>query len=682
MSFPKADDGLKSLSPTPDGLFGPSTPCRDEKKYDYKASPPPQRERDFFASTPTDFAHDYGKHYPTSFDTSNVLAWLNSPNPNQLFSPGGGFASMLNSPRFHPRTPRTPTVSTSFFFSDVASLPKNSATKGSGNRDGNGRENIICISPLASKTNTASTPMNLKDVFNSPPRPCDGRLPMLSDTPLPKPHIGSTSDDLKSGDGADALQQVERDLMEDEDLSVLLQLASNAASAAMKSSSSPTPTRPHDGGNSVFRSQEKPSDLPRLHLPMNLNGKLTGGFDEPPKILRKKSSSREDDDAVFPPPALNMRSHSSGGLANEFFSHIGDGPIKNETADNTNLDTKPAATETGKKKPNGMNKLASLSAAAAASGQGASSNPYQPLPLNPNGHYYNIAPAPPKGAHAPIAPVSIPPGAATGSLRVVIGGPVPPNCQPDGAGSMMRPSDGSASLYHGEYTNGLPASSYAHHPAGMYAHSQFGQPPMGYRYPPPGHYPGVSPPPSAGARNHMSLFSSPQDMEANAKKGSKSKSPKTATGTKRPAATAEKSGQSVDGSDKKSKKSRSDGAGKKKKNRSPLVADKQKCAEMILAVNAASGGMHDKEAELAAAIMRGVTMRPSGKWQAQLYFAGKSRYIGVFDSREKAALAYEIAREKLKAGPKGESNPKMTENLVNLARKAAFDGVNEKLPND
>lgn len=178
----------------------------------------------------------------------------------------------------------------------------------------------------------------------------------------------------------------------------------------------------------------------------------------------------------------------------------------------------------------------------------------------------------------------------------------------------------------------------------------------------------------------MSLFSSPPESEAVSKKEAKSKTPKS-SGTKRPQATLEKASQPSDGADKKAKKAKGDAAAKRKKNKSPQVADKQKCAEMILAVNAASGGMHDKEAELAAAIMRGVTMRPSGKWQAQLYFAGKSRYIGVFDSREKAALAYEIAREKLKAGPKGESNPKMTENLVNLARKAAFDGVNEKLPN-
>jgi hypothetical protein len=71
-------------------------------------------------------------------------------------------------------------------------------------------------------------------------------------------------------------------------------------------------------------------------------------------------------------------------------------------------------------------------------------------------------------------------------------------------------------------------------------------------------------------------------------------------------------------------------------------------------------------------------MRPSGKWQAQLYFAGKSRYIGVFDTREKAALAYEIACEKHKTGHVQGQDGNTTENLVNVARKAAFD-VNERL---
>jgi hypothetical protein len=72
-----------------------------------------------------------------------------------------------------------------------------------------------------------------------------------------------------------------------------------------------------------------------------------------------------------------------------------------------------------------------------------------------------------------------------------------------------------------------------------------------------------------------------------------------------------------------------------------------------------------------------------GSQQAQLYYAGKSRYIGVFDTREKAALAYEIAREKLKAdktSPAEQSaqSPDTTEAAVNAARKAAFEGVNER----
>lgn len=118
---------------------------------------------------------------------------------------------------------------------------------------------------------------------------------------------------------------------------------------------------------------------------------------------------------------------------------------------------------------------------------------------------------------------------------------------------------------------------------------------------------------------------------------------------------------------------------------SSIPQERQKAAAAIAAVNAASGGKNNKAAALAAAILRGVTMRPSGKWQAQLYYAGKSRYIGVFDTREKAALAYEIAREKLKADNKSPSDQSAqsltaTEAAVNLARKAAFDGVNEKDP--
>jgi hypothetical protein len=132
-------------------------------------------------------------------------------------------------------------------------------------------------------------------------------------------------------------------------------------------------------------------------------------------------------------------------------------------------------------------------------------------------------------------------------------------------------------------------------------------------------------------------------------------------------------------SPKREKKSPS--SSKKYKMSSPPIDAKAKAAAADLAA-AKAGTSTESAAALAAAIMRGVTMRPSGKWQAQLYYAGKSRYIGVFDSREKAALAYEIAREHLKADPKETVNqdPDTTEAKVNQARKAAFEGVNEPDP--
>lgn len=42
---------------------------------------------------------------------------------------------------------------------------------------------------------------------------------------------------------------------------------------------------------------------------------------------------------------------------------------------------------------------------------------------------------------------------------------------------------------------------------------------------------------------------------------------------------------------------------------------------------------------------KGVTFRPSGKWQVQLFYAGQSRYLGLFHSKEAAALAYALARD-------------------------------------
>ncbi|KAL7488912.1 hypothetical protein ACHAW6_014505 [Cyclotella cf. meneghiniana] len=75
-------------------------------------------------------------------------------------------------------------------------------------------------------------------------------------------------------------------------------------------------------------------------------------------------------------------------------------------------------------------------------------------------------------------------------------------------------------------------------------------------------------------------------------------------------------------------------------------------------------------------IPRGITMRPSGKWQAQLYYAGKSRYLGVFRDRKTACLAYEIARKYLKNDDAQNATQINEINFfISNARKLAIDGV-------
>ncbi len=231
-----------------------------------------------------------------------------------------------------------------------------------------------------------------------------------------------------------------------------------------------------------------------------------------------------------------------------------------------------------------------------------------------------------------------------------------------------------------------PGATHLHHPH-VYQHPPphfiHSHPPY-YSYPVPhpgnvgtGHPP---PPPS------YSIYSNKPSPETNSKspdmrrgtKANKDSSPKESI-LKRPSS-------SPNSDKKRSKKPASRRGGKRQRTTltQPLSgAEREKSAATITAINASTGSKNDKAASLAAAILRGVTMRPSGKWQAQLYYAGKSRYIGVFDTREKAALAYEIAREKLKTDRPSESSGlslKETEANVNAARKAAFEGVNETDP--
>ena len=107
--------------------------------------------------------------------------------------------------------------------------------------------------------------------------------------------------------------------------------------------------------------------------------------------------------------------------------------------------------------------------------------------------------------------------------------------------------------------------------------------------------------------------------------------------------------------------------------------DQHRIVASIRAVNSVYGSDSSKrKKKLEASTLRGVTCRPSGKWQAQLYYAGKSRYIGVFDSKDKASYAYEVAREVLKDDKEGAGNNQMETNAaIALASKAAFAGISD-----
>lgn len=60
----------------------------------------------------------------------------------------------------------------------------------------------------------------------------------------------------------------------------------------------------------------------------------------------------------------------------------------------------------------------------------------------------------------------------------------------------------------------------------------------------------------------------------------------------------------------------------------------------------------------------------------QVYYAGQSRYIGVFETKEKAFLAHEIARDSLKPGTvRRPFDAYAAEAAVKKARVAAFNAV-------
>lgn len=626
-------------------LLSPYLPSPPATKGETGKTNGAQKEKDRSGGiTPTNFAADFGKTdlSSSSFDANNVLSWL-SPNAYSLFSPGGGLHSTANTPR-GARTPRTPTLNSIFFneqelaANHLPSLnpsnetdskpPKNSVTDQNKQGIQHPYSSMICVSPLASSkrnvpakpgdkqcvvdSNIPGTPINIADVFASPKVNSKTGMKSEKSNELPtlRPQHLSPTDKLSI-----EKHMAERDLMEDEDLSVLLQLAQTTPRRVSSAGGNGDPKL----GTRVFRSspRHKMQFAPNSNRPpSNLQLPLIGhrGHEQSSSHSYRKKQGKDmaghPDD--FTPPPLAIRSCSSNG-SRELRSTPGSRKGKGKMSKKDETGTPP--------------------------------NQNHPFPRNGSSgsksslstNVYNT-PAPPP-----------PPQ---------FGNPMPPH--------MHHPP-------HGMYPHPphVPNVHMPHPPA----------PPYHYSYPP------SHPPPPHPYSMYSNAPVPSQQSKTTPKKGQKQKTVGKASNTnKRSPLTV--AGNSV----KKSKKSngtKPKGSGSKRSKSSPSVnlnnpVDRQKAAAAISAMNVASGSKNDKAAALASAILRGVTMRPSGKWQAQLYYAGKSRYIGVFDTREKAALAYEIAREKLKTdrspSEQGALTIKETEANVNAARKAAFEGVNEKDP--
>jgi len=605
--------------------------------------------------TPTNFATaDFGKGELslTSFDGGNVLPWL-SPTSYHLFSPG----VMATTPRGMfggiPRTPRTPTTN-QLFFSDPDDQNTNSEVE-TKKASGPGLNDVmqICVSPLApSKRNSTNSiickneyqrglvetgclDINFKDVFASPK--ADVRAALRLDrtlempTPTDKKHPNSNSTKLSL-----EKHMAERDLMEDEDIRLLLQLAQT------------TPRKncpPGNAGNElksntrVFRSPRQktkfglrhPGEPSLISLQLPFMGRNRIG-PSTPQLLRKNSRERpqmHSDD--FKPHLVLGTNPSSSSCVRKPGQNIADN-VKKGGKNTAKVIPK------NKLKPNPSHKL--------------KPNPSHKLKPGALGMVKNMAQLPTLPRPGPGPGPGLVPGIYSTPGHPQYGNPSIPALHQQPPHSVYPP----------------PPHSHIH----MRRPGMPGHVPFHYPYP-PGHPP------------HPYSYISAPTIPGGAKLG-KNLMKKGKINGKRPIGITTPMNKKM----KKSSSGKARGSGSKKcqKNSvSPTMnnpAERQKTAAAIAAMNAAAGHKNDKAAALASAIMRGVTMRPSGKWQAQLYYAGKSRYIGVFDTREKAALAYEISREKLKTdkSPSDQSaqSVKETEANVNAARKAAFEGVNEKDP--
>ena len=67
----------------------------------------------------------------------------------------------------------------------------------------------------------------------------------------------------------------------------------------------------------------------------------------------------------------------------------------------------------------------------------------------------------------------------------------------------------------------------------------------------------------------------------------------------------------------------------------------------------------------------GITLTKDNKWQAQIVYNGKTRYVGIFDSEETARSAVKLARNKLAASDGSIYEGEELKRIIKCARDAA-----------
>jgi len=637
--------------------------------------------------TPTNFAIDFGKVDFGMDSCADVLSLLHSPAVNSMFSPGGLLLSCNDTPRGRsPRTPCTPKTNGACAPSPNQALGTPATVKSAGlGVDGNmghAWNTIICVSPLSSKRNPGNEATtnkfvdkkdffinNFTDVFASP-NPDYSRTVTSNELPIldvcsnnhrtfhRNVSISPNSPDTLS---LDAVNKAEKEVREDEDLNILLKL-SNAPrtrtdedKTATSRKSSTQLFRPprtlkasmnkHHLGTSELQlpfmgkgQKKSPSSKVTCGDPSKHPQKLPREYS--PQLITSRSSSSSASQEIR--SRQNQQSVNRIGIMGKSTTRPSYPP--NHT--NSNVEGTNRNRQSGK-----LNKepIKSQNSSGGKDHRDIPNKPYS-RPVHQRQH-------------------SGPP-----SIRYIHG---PPPYQKHPMPPHMHPPP--------------PHSIYARPHQHLHHPGISGYPPYHYTYPsphplPPHHHPypmyAISHPLPNLGKPSMKISQKVQYQKGSSLKGGlKRPMPQQSSTIKKQKKNSTMKVKGSGQSGKKSPKSCGATIATPELNNS---LERQKAAAAITAMNAAAGHKNDKAAALAAAILRGVTMRPSGKWQAQLYYAGKSRYIGVFDTREKAALAYEIAREKLKTDKSSSDHStqtlKETETNVNAARKAAFEGVNEKDP--